>query len=291
MVKESKRMENNHSTTTTITQNIACQSDVKMIDDSLLNEILKTGLIVTGSKGCGKSNAVKIIISELLRTEKAKVKVFDSALNWLFDFAELEYQLIGDKTTLHNVDNCVYDCTLIDDPNEINSLIRTVVSVDYHNHARMKLLTNGLINKWVCYVIEEAQNIIGSNALRSRENRFWLKSISTGRNLGLSFIFITQRLSDVSAKAVERCNGYLIGKTIGDNNLRKLRSLAGKQLSWLVRDLKTGEFYYYNGQRFFMKLPLHKSNHKTIQYKPQTNGFREWFKKWIYNPSVNGDIV
>lgn len=144
------------------------------------------------------------------------------------------------------------------------------------------MLFNGKVVKWICYIIEEAQTIIGSNALRSRENRFWLKAISTGRNLGLSFVFITQRLADVSSKAVERCNGYLIGKTLGDNNLRKLRAVAGKQLSWLVRDLKVGEFYYYNGQQHYIKFPLYKGKHKTIMYKPQRNGIRDFISKWVY---------
>lgn len=260
-----------------MTTNITCQGQVKMISDSLLDEILKTGLIVTGSKGSGKSNSVKIIVSELLRKPNVTVKVWDSALNWLFDFEELQYQLIGDKSTLYNADNMIYDTTLLDDTEEINDLIQTVVRIDYHNHARMKLLTNGQVSKWICYVIEEAQNIIGSNALRSRENRFWLKAIATGRNIGLSFIFIGQRISDISAKAVERCNGYLIGKTIGANNQRKLRAICGKQLSWLARDLEVGEFYYYNGETQLIKFPLYNGS-RSVSYKKPS-----WFERWIYN--------
>lgn len=131
--------QNNHFKTT---QDLACQGQVKVISEDLLNEILKIGLIVSCSKGCGKSNSLKVIVSELLRLDKTRtdktvvVKVFDSALNWLFDFSELQHQLIGDKSTLYNVDNCIYDTTWIDDPDEIDALMREVIAVDFHNHAR-----------------------------------------------------------------------------------------------------------------------------------------------------------
>jgi len=245
---------------------VICQGQLKVISDDLLDEILKSGLVVVASKGHGKTNAVKVITRELLSRQLAKVKVFDSALNWLFDFSDLQYQLIGEASTLHNIDNCIYDLTLIDDPSTINSIIRQTVTVDFHNYARMKLVTQGKVLNWIVYVIEEAQNIIGSSALRSRENRFWLKAISTGRNIGLSFIFIGQRLSDISAKAVERCQGYLIGKMLGDNDLRKLRGIAGKELSWLVKDLEVGQFYYYNGQRHLIAFPRFHSYGQPEQY-------------------------
>lgn len=238
---------------------IACKSQPKLISDGLFAEILKTGLIVASGKGHGKTNAVKVITSEILKRNVAKVKVFDSALNWIFDFSELKYQLISEDTQVYNVANCVYDLTFIDDPEQINRIIRQIVSIDFHNFARMKLLTYGNVSNWLVYVIEEAQNIIGSSALRSYRNRFWLKAISTGRNIGLSFVFVTQRLSDVSSKAVERCQGYLIGKMTGDNDLRKLRSIAGKELSWLVKDLQVGQFYYYNGRRKLIQFPLYNS--------------------------------
>ena len=167
----------------------------------------------------------------------------------------------------------------IDDPDQINSLTRQIVSIDFHNHARMKLLTNGQVVNWIVYIIEEAQNIIGSSALRSRRNRFWLKAISTGRNIGLSFVFIGQRLSDISTKAVERCQGYLIGKMLGDNDLRKLRGIAGKELSWLVKDLPTGSFYYYNGQRHLIQFPKFHSHGQPQQYnKPQPKQKGFWAK-------------
>lgn len=264
-------------------KSVDCIGQVKLLDTDILTEILKTGLICSASKGHGKSNAIKIILSEILRQRLATVKIFDSALNWLFDF-DLPYQLIGDKTTIQNVDNQIYDLTLIDDTTEINSLIRQIVSIDYHNHARMKLLANGKVLKWTVYVVEEAQNIISSSALNGYENRFWLKAISTGRNLGLSFIFLTQRLADVSAKAIERCGGYLFGKMLGDNDLRKLRHITNKQLSWLVKDLQIGQFYYYNGTTKLLQFPLYQKTKQPQPYKPKRS-FRDWFNKWIYHRS------
>jgi hypothetical protein len=254
----------------------ACRGQVKLIPDGLLAEILKTGLIVASGKGHGKTNSVKVIASEILKRNVAKVKVFDSALNWIFDFSELRYQLVtqdkdGLQLQFENIDNCVYDLTFINDPKQINRVIRHVIALDFNTYATAKLLSHGHVNNWLVYIIEEAQNFIGSSALRSYRNRFWLKVISTGRNIGLSFIFVTQRLADVSSKAVERCQGYLVGKMLGDNDLRKLRSIAGKEISWLVRDLPVGSFYYYSGQRRLIQFPLYQKTSIPEEYcQPQT---------------------
>ncbi len=260
--------------------NTVCTSQLKVIPDDLLNEVLKTGLVVVGGKGTGKSNAVKVITREILRRNIATVKIFDQALNWMFDFGHLEYQLIGELSILDNIDNCIYDMTLIDDPQTINTLIRRSVSVDFHNLARLKLLSGGIVNKWILYIVEEAQNVIGSSALRGRENRFWLKAISTGRNLGLSFIFIGQRLADISSKATERCHAYLIGKMLGDNDLRKLRSITNKNLTWKVKGLEVGEFYYYNGQTELLQFPLF-NGYKSSEYTPQPE--KKGFLARIFN--------
>ena len=219
------------------------------ISNGLLKEVLKTGLICVGSKGCGKSNAVKVITRELLVRGLADVKVFDLALNWLFDFEQLPYQLVEDDTTIINAKNCIYDFTLTYNHNQINYTMQRLMKRDYHNKARMKLVCDGQIYNRLVYIIEEAQNVIGSSALRGKENHFWLKAISTSRNIGLSYIFIGQRLSDISTKAVERCNGYLLGKMTGDNDLRKVKALGGKELRRQVKQLEVGSFIYYNGDK------------------------------------------
>jgi len=217
------------------------------ISNDLLREILKTGLICVATKGHGKTNAIKVLTRELLHRGFANVKVFDLALNWLFDFEQLTYQLLEQDTDIINANNCIYDFTLINNQNMINHAMQHLMKVDFHNKARMKLTCDGKIYQWLVYVIEEAQNIIGSSALRGRENGFWLKAISTSRNFGLAYIFIGQRLADISTKAVERCGGYLLGKMTGDNDLRKVKALGGKELREQVKQLEVGSFIYYNG--------------------------------------------
>jgi len=150
--------------------------------------------------------------------------------------------------------------------------MQQLIKNDFYNKARMKLICNGQVYNWLCYVIEEGQSVIGSSALRGKENYFWLKAISTGRNLGLSFIFTGQRLSDISTKAIERCGGYLLGKMTGDNDLKKVRALGGKELSQQVKTLPTGSFIYYNGTQEQIDFPLFQSYGKPKPYiQPQLN--------------------
>lgn len=271
---------------TTTKQELTCVGQVKM--NSILTEILKGGCVISGSKGSGKTNSAKIIISEILKQQKLnkqnniEIKVMDTCLSWLFDFNHLEYQLIGDNSTIHNIGNCIYDFSLLDNVDEINDLMKQIISIDYHNQTRMKLLTGQVMTN-ILYVVEEAQIVLSSASLRRRENQIWLRCISTGRNIGQSFLFIGQRLSDISTMAIERCSGFLFGKMLGANDLRKLRSITDKKLSWLVRSLAVGEFYYYSdGQSSFVKFPLYQSSGRPIEHKFK----QSWFQRWIYDKEL-----
>ena len=65
----------------------------------------------------------------------------------------------------------------------------------------------------------------------------------------MGFIFIGQRLADISTKVVERAQGYLFGRTTGDNDLQKIRRICGKssEVHLKVSRLGLGEFIYWNG--------------------------------------------
>ena len=216
-----------------------------------LQSILKTGLVVIASKGHGKTNTVKTICQRF-QNEMPNVglKVVDSALNWAFNSPLDYYQIIELGKTIINRKNTVFDCSLLKHPQLVTDFIRKLVFRDLEANVRLKLRQYGYIDKPILYVIEETQNILGTSSLKRDINAPILKFVSEGRNFGeLSYIIITQRPQSISTEALERVEGYLFGRLLGDRNLTKVRRIAGKNVAKSVKKLKQGEFIYFDGDK------------------------------------------
>ena len=54
-----------------------------------------------------------------------------------------------------------------------------------------------------CYVLEECQNLIPNSASRSYSSQGISRFVTQGRNFGLSYIALTQRLASVDSNLVE----------------------------------------------------------------------------------------
>jgi len=241
-------------------------SSNQILPSKILNGILKGGLVIVGGKGCGKSNAGKVFTAEIIRKQPLpiQVKIFDTASNLRWDFEDIIYQEITEKTRYFydKEDNHVlFDIALIND-DDILKFMERVVMNDYLKQRARKAELGGHNDKWILYMVEEAQNIIGTHSLMRRSGRRLLKLFSEGRNFGLSFIFIGQRLADVSTKAIERCNGYLYGRMTGDNDLAKLKRIVGRKSPIVSNvqklDAGKGQFIFYNGMSTYnVQVPLY----------------------------------
>lgn len=122
-----------------------------------------------------------------------------------------------------------------------------------------------------CYVLEECQNLIPNSALRSYSFQEISRFVTQGRNFGLSYIALTQRLASVDSNLVEISGLKYFGKTEGDNNRRKAKAWLSKQYLDKARDLETGEFLHQYGSKIsFEKVPLFQSLSKPQPYiKPK----------------------
>ena len=237
-----------------------------------LRDILQSGLIIIGNKKCGKSNAGKVILQHFIKNQdkfgNLRIKIFDTVFNWRYSFTSIPYILVNeDNDTEERLKEiALKDSHLIIDvdylySDEAQETIGEILEYDYTHKKNLKIQNQGKITEWSLYLIEEAQNIIGTYALMKDVGKFWLKMVSEGRNMGVNFIFIGQRAGDISPKAVERSQNYLIGRTLGDNNKRKVRSIAGKDVMERAEKLKVGEFIFYNGiNTYFVRFPLFKPN-------------------------------
>jgi len=225
-----------------------------VLPDPMLNGILKTGLVIVGGKATGKSNAGKVIASEIIRNQPLpiQVKIFDTCSNLRWDFEPILYQTVDEKSRYFydGDEHVLFDINLIDET-DILSFIEKVVYTDYLKQRERKEELGGHVDKWILYMVEEAQNEIGTYSLMRREGARVLKLFSEGRNFNQTFILIGQRLADVSTRAIERCNGYLFGRMTGDNDIAKLKRIVGRD-SVIIDEIKKleiekGQFLYYDG--------------------------------------------
>ena len=122
-----------------------------------------------------------------------------------------------------------------------------------------------------CYVLEECQNLIPNSALRSYSFQEIGRFVTQGRNFGLSYIALTQRLASVDSNLVEISGLKYFGKTEGDNNRRKAKAWLPREYLNKARDLKTGEFLQQYGSKITLEqVPLFQSISKPQPYvEPQ----------------------
>ena len=236
------------------------------LDDRIKEAIQSTGIAVFGSGKCGKTNLVKVISSQLHRDENIQLKIFDKAQNWVHEFEEILYQdldiftleregfYFGDQPILYN-------CR-ITNPKDIRETISEIVGYDYDYHWELKEV--GEMDRWIIYVVEEAQNVLGSVGTYDIWNTF----ISEGRNFNMAFIFVARRMAQVSTKARENMQSYIWGRMFGENNMRKVKAIAGKDIADEVESLPKYEFIYYqSGEAFrIIDVPLYQPRSRPVRW-------------------------
>lgn len=226
----------------------------------IVNKIPRIPLILTAERGHGKTEATKTIVQELMKN-KVHCKIFDCSQVWIHKAPIGLYKQIITDDVLSNenwsyLNNCVYDLSSLMDSKKINLFLTHNLTKDLFERVSYKMKHHKNKTPSLVYIIEESQSVIGSYSLRRKKNWIWNFAITTGRNFGLSFIFITPRLAKVSAEAVELCGHYLLGKQIGDNNKSKIRRLIDRRVAESVEYLKTGNWIYFCGKKQFLYIPM-----------------------------------
>jgi len=254
-----------------------------LLTTEIIQEILDTGLIIIGSKKCGKSNSAKIIASEMIKNLEFQIRVFDSCANWRHEFEPIVYTVMNEDTRYYysGEKNVLYDLEYMDIE---ESMIRIgqIAQNDYIKQRYLK--NNGGMKRWIIYFVEEAQNVLGTYSLTKQTGKLWVKLISEGRNFNQAYILIGQRMAEISARAVERAQGYLFGRASGDNDRKKISRIVGDarikerfgdgedwktvtegEIGDEVARLERGQFIYYNG-RFgrLIHFPLYKTDSKPL---------------------------
>lgn len=229
------------------------------LEDDLKREMLKTGLGVFGGGGSGKSNAAKIIAQQLQADPMIQLKIIDKVQNWVHDFGGVLYQDLDEETALQKgfyfgPQNFLYNCKFRS-PDVMKAVVSDMVAFDYELHWRYK--EENLLNRWILYIIEEAQSILANVGSKDPWNAY----ISEGRNFNLSFIFIARRMTQLNAKLRENMGGFLFSRMSGYNNLKRVRWLTNEEVFKAIPKLGLGQYIYWNGSeaKLILDTPLYES--------------------------------
>jgi len=220
---------------------------------NLLKKVIKQGqLIVCGTKQTGKTNATMWLMRVLMETKafqggKIKIRIFDLPLVWRYRFDGIPYFTHGleSKYIPEDVNAVIVDIPYVSADRTKRAVLDALVEEFWRKRSEKEKL-EGKFKDIAVYVLEECQNVFGSYALSGSEGKIALKIFSECANYGIVVIGTTQRLSDVSTKIVERSQYLLIGRLTGDNDLRKIRRVTNKVISERVKELKRGEFIFWD---------------------------------------------
>lgn len=248
---------------------------------SICLDILKhLGVSIVSEAGHGKSYLAFCLAKEFIK-EGVPIFVFSPSNVWLKKFGEIDYITVG--SNLYNpIIRAKKDLQLFRgysrDTIQINldkkwvyhsngflekrlaSKRSTLFNIRYLNGRRIKYFIGTALKilyrqqsrlanpKPIMCILEEAQNPFGTYSMND-DMSSELKTVFTQSrsDANIHYIVIGQRLNDISTKIVERLRP-IVGFTIGQNSLRKIKAQLPKHLKHIPQELKAQTWLYLNGQ-------------------------------------------
>jgi len=115
-------------------------------------------------------------------------------------------------------------------------------------------------------VLEEAQNPFGTYSMNDDiSNELQTVFTQSRSDANIHYVVIGQRLNDMSTKIVERLRP-IIGFTIGQNSLRKIKAQLPKHLKHVPQELKAQTWLYLNGSNNpIFRSPRHQAEGKPLR--------------------------
>lgn len=217
--------------------------------EEIIKKTLRAGQLLTvGSKQTGKTTANMWLLKTLMemhKTNEVKTIIFDTVLNFRYNFNAVPYIDHSKLRYLPIVRDLIIDLPYTDIQRTRNA-IGEILKEDFVKKHQLKKKFGGRVPFTSLFLLEEIQNIFGTYSLNGKAGHFFLKVFSECMNYRIAIWGITQRCSDVSTKVLERSEAYLIGKLTGDNDLKKISRVTTKQVAEKVKSLTRGEFIFWD---------------------------------------------
>ena len=270
------------------------QNDVKlkMIMDDILNY---DDLLLIANKGIGKTNALKVLSSELRKLPNTRVIIFETFPKFCLEFEAIPFVKIHDEDvteTSHTVDIESYflrherDYSVlrgeeikealtkhkdliftleIKDIERIAFFVYSIVN-HFYRKAYLRLYKGYKKREKVIFIVEESQNIFDSSTLSKKLFNRLRKMFSEARNLDLHFVMCSQRLQDLNTRIRGRTRLMLGNVSLDDYELKIMRLLRHSKYKKEILEFPRGTFLY-TAQDEIIKFPKFETTEKPYEVK------------------------
>jgi hypothetical protein len=253
----------------------------------ILNDIKNhLGVALCAESGHGKSFTAFSLVKEAMKDKDLTVIVLSPSTIWRRNFGAIKFCKVGtqvfnpivpiDETNLESVPwlrntihvNLDKKWTYVKSQwfeNLVTSKQHLLFEIKFLNARRIKAFESVVIQLIYHYqenaietdpnykhhflvILEESQNSFGTYSMNSDDSLDLFTVFTQARSdANLHFICIGQRLNDVSTKVVERLR-LMIGLTLGENSLRKIKSQLPEHLKNRVQELPQRHWIYLDGK-------------------------------------------
>lgn len=268
------------------------------------------GIIIVAEAGHGKSYTAFTLVKEAMIKPNVTVIVFSPSTIWRRKFGAINCVKVGtkifnpilprDKAQLYqgtmpnlrdtiwvNLDKkwCFQWSTWL--KGLLDSKQHLLFEIKYKNGRRIKHFESQILSylyemqeryldinpnykHHYIIVFEELQNAFGTYSMNTDDSLELMTIFTQSRSdANIHYIGIGQRLNDISTKICERLRP-LVGLTIGENSLRKIKSQLPKHLRKKVQELPKRHWIYLDGKTNpIIEIPIYKKEGKVRFLKPK----------------------
>jgi hypothetical protein len=275
----------------------------------LITDILEhLGIIIVAEAGHGKSFTAFTLVKEAMQKENITVVVFSPSTIWRRNFGKINTVKIGtsafnpivtSEETEVEVIPYLRDAVHVSLDKKwqyvkttwLEDLLRSkthvLFEIKYKNGRRIKhfesevlkfiyamqeheIDKNSEYNHHYIVVFEEIQNAFGTYSMNADDSLELFTVFTQSRSdANIHYIAIGQRLNDISTKVVERLRP-LIGMTLGENSLRKIKAMIPEELRPRIQQLPKRRWIYLDGKANpEIEIPIFKKEGKPTFLKPK----------------------
>jgi hypothetical protein len=124
----------------------------------------------------------------------------------------------------------------------------SVVLQTIYKFQEMEIERNPNYQHHYLIVLEEIQNSFGTYSMNSDDSLDLMTIFTQSRSdANIHYIGIGQRLNDISTKVIERLRP-MVGLTLGENSLRKIKSQLPEHLKDRIQELPQRHWIYLDGK-------------------------------------------
>jgi hypothetical protein len=243
------------------------------------------GIVLVAEAGHGKSFTAFTIVKEALKNPENTVLVFSPSTIWRRNFGAINCVRVGTNAFNPIIENpkvalepipTLRDTIFVNLDKKwiyvktgwleqlLTSKQSLLFEIKYRNGRRIKAfeslvlsfiyemqereLENPEYKRHYLIVLEEAQNAFGTYSMNSDDSLELFTIFTQSRSdANIHYIAIGQRLNDISTKVIERLRP-LVGLTLGENSLRKIKAMVPDELKPRIQTLQKRQWIYLDGK-------------------------------------------